>query len=268
MMVQVIRELVIYIAFVVVWLLLLTWRRNVQDANLMSSAARTAFIDERFGDFAEKTYTDVGTTDDLFAWINGPLYGALFTEEDYNGDPLPKKERNRVLNNGIPVGKLEFKQYRVRNDSCGLQSTQRNTRVNMTSMYYIPECYGFYSSSTRDTMNFGPAKGNDSRVDDNSGFTFHFKEPGQFSVSISGNYGSYPSVEAFIRELEFGDNEVFKTALSDLETQNWIDRATRAIVISILIYYPSYDSFVASQFLIEIPPSGLLYPKSKLRVSD
>jgi hypothetical protein len=253
-------------SFVIIWLILLFMRRNVLYANLMTSTAKIAFSETRMGEANSQTFSDISKSEEFYNWLRGPMQKALFTNVDYNNASLPEKEQFHVLNTAYPIGKLELKQYRVTNDSCKLSGDTLNTRPNMTHMYYIPECYGFYSSKNRDKSPYGPAAGNESAIDDGSGFTFHAKTKGEFSVFINGNFGNYPSIEAYIREIEFGDQQGYDDAIDFLEENGWVDRGTRAVIISVLLYMPNFDSYVACQFVVEIPPSGLMYPFEKYRV--
>jgi hypothetical protein len=55
-------------------------RRTVKEAFRLQEAISTAFTEENFGDYNEKTFLDIATPAELFDWMEGPLQQGLFPE--------------------------------------------------------------------------------------------------------------------------------------------------------------------------------------------
>eukprot|EP00298_Acanthocystis_sp_HF-20_P011539 c19443_g1_i1.p1 GENE.c19443_g1_i1~~c19443_g1_i1.p1 ORF type:complete len:974 (-),score=327.40 c19443_g1_i1:132-3053(-) len=91
-----------------------------------------------------------------------------------------------------------------------------------------------------------------------NGFMFRPRLKGQLPVSVQGELSSYP-IESFKATLgpdSFGFNET----LDLLQSNNWIDRYTRAVLVQFIIYNPNYHLYAVCQFLLEIDRSGIFNP--------
>lgn len=55
-------------------------RRTVKEAYRLQEAISTAFSEENFGDYNEKTFLDIATPAELFDWMQGPLQDGLFPD--------------------------------------------------------------------------------------------------------------------------------------------------------------------------------------------
>ena len=55
----------------------------------MQEAIATAFSEENFGDYNEKTFVDIATPEEMFDWMAGPLQEGLFPDALYNDQVEP-----------------------------------------------------------------------------------------------------------------------------------------------------------------------------------
>ena len=73
-------DLYYFLAFVVVFVWGMYSRRTVKEAFRLQEAIATAFTQENFGDYNEKTFLDIATPEELFDWMQGPLQEGLFPD--------------------------------------------------------------------------------------------------------------------------------------------------------------------------------------------
>ena len=78
-----------FVFYAALFVYVLYARRQVENGFFMQQSISTAFVDEAFGDYNEKTFEDVATAEEAFDWMAGPLSDGLFPDELYNGLEVP-----------------------------------------------------------------------------------------------------------------------------------------------------------------------------------
>ena len=135
-------------------------RRQVENGFFMQQSISTAFVDEAFGDYNEKTFEDVATAEEAFDWMAGPLSDGLFPDELYNGLAVPQDKRGYVMSYNKVVGKVRLRQLRVLRDGCKLSQSvfQSGTLKDGTARQrqLVDYCFPQYTLETMSDESFGP----------------------------------------------------------------------------------------------------------------
>ena len=76
--------------------------------------------------------------------------------------------------------------------------------------------------------------------------------------SVQGKLATYPS-GGFILDYNL-DPTNFTNAITELETNNWIDQGTRVVFVEMLIYNLNVNLFQCMQIIVEFSAGGLAYP--------
>ena len=142
------RELMYFVLFVTLFIYVLYARRTVIDAFYMQQAISTAFVDEAFGDYNEKTFDDIATAGEMFDWMDGPLKEGLFPEEMYNGQPVPDDRLGYVMGYNKVVGKVRLRQLRVKPGGCDLPESIKQSDYTEDGQYrqrqFVDYCFPAY----------------------------------------------------------------------------------------------------------------------------
>ena len=191
------REWRVFLLFIIVFAVVLRQRRSVQDAYYVQQAIATAFVEEEFGDFNEKTFNDIATPEELFDWMTGPLLEGLYPDEYYNGMPIPADRLGYVMEYNKLVGRIRLRQLRVKEgEGCSLapalfqEGTTRAGEVRRRQ--FVGHCYSDYTEKVRDESPFGldPTLGEPSNK--TTGFRFYTAEENNLlNTPITGQYGVY-----------------------------------------------------------------------------
>ena len=142
------RELMYFVLFVTLFIYVLYARRTVISAFYMQQAISTAFVDEAFGDYNEKTFDDIATAGEMFDWMDGPLKEGLFPEEMYNGQPVPDDRLGYVMGYNKVVGKVRLRQLRVKPGGCDLPESIKQSDYTEDGQYrqrqFVDYCFPAY----------------------------------------------------------------------------------------------------------------------------
>lgn len=260
-------ELYYFIGFVIVFIWSMYGRRTVKDAFRLQDAISTAFVDENFGDYNEKTYLDIATTEEMFDWMSGPLLDGLFPAELYNGQGIPDSRLGYVMVYNKIVGKIRLRQVRVEADTaCKLSPTvkQTDTMTNgvKRSRQYVDHCYGAYRAAFKSNISFGPPRYHTPWT----GFTFSDAAANDLEgVSIAGRVATYDG-SGFVRDLDSTNRSAYIEALGELKNNLWVDEKTRAVILSLNLYNGNYNYYCVSQYLIEFSQGGTIVPTANNRI--
>jgi len=263
-------ELYYFLAFVVCFVWSLYGRRTVKDAYLLQEAISTAFVEENFGDYNEKTYLDIATADEMFEWMEGPLQDGLFPDALYNNQEVPEGRRGYVMTYNKVVGQIRLRQLRIAPDSTCTLSTmimQDDTTTDGTQRHrqFVDHCFGYYEESARSNVSYGPAS---LQVPFTGGFAYSSAE----ANGLSGLFITGPATGAqydgsgFVRDLDPGNRTAYIEALRELKTNLWVDVQTRAVIISLNLYNGNYNYYCISQFLLEYTQGGTVVPNALNRI--
>uniref|UniRef100_A0A7S2IP49 Polycystin cation channel PKD1/PKD2 domain-containing protein n=1 Tax=Haptolina brevifila TaxID=156173 RepID=A0A7S2IP49_9EUKA len=261
-------ELYAFIAFVVFFVWSMYGRRTVRDAFRLQDAVATAFTEENFGDYNEKTYLDIANAEEMFDWMGGPLQDGLFPDTLYNDQPIPSSRQGYVMTYNRIVGKIRLRQLRVAPDlACTLSDAieQYDTTSDGSRRHrqFVDHCYGAYSMKTLSNASFGPAHLANTA---GTGFKFSTAEENDLAgLSISGKVATYDG-SGFVRDLDAVNRSAYIEALELLKDNLWVDELTRAVIVSLNLYNGNYNYYCISQFLLEFSQGGTLIPTANNRI--
>jgi len=263
-------ELYYFMAFVLVFIWSLYGRRTVKDAYQLQEAISTAFVEEDFGDYNEKTFLDIATADEMFEWMEGPLQDGLFPDVLYNDQPMPASRQGYVMTYNKVVGKVRLRQLRVAPDTaCTLSEEISQTDTTSDGIQrhrqFVDHCYGFYEAAYKSNVTFGPGCISDNVT---CGFVFtSAAENGLADVTIKGvNTGADYDGSGFVRDLDATDRDAYIEALNFLKSNLWVDVQTRAIIISLNLYNGNYNYYCIAQFMLEFTTGGTVIPTANNRI--
>jgi len=250
---KLIRELFLYLGFCAVYVAFIGSQRVTEDAFNLSHAMSETFVSGNFGEFNALTFNDVRLQSELEDFIRSVVVDALFEETYINGVGKPLNEKGFVLRYNKVIGGVQFKQHRVREQTCssGHRETQYNISNPVIKKRLVDECYRAFSSSTESRSAFGP-----SGVD---GFAYWANPAGE---STTGTYGTYPS-GGFIRNITYTPlkpSDDFTAEVNQLLSNGWLDENTRAVIIQFVLYNANFHSHVQVKFVIEQTPAGEYQP--------
>ena len=128
-------------------------------------------VDGRFGPMGNTTFNTITRPYQVWDWFNGPMAQTLFplsSLERYSvnkvgenatetvADPTgpfvrtSANKRSLISGSNIIFGGVRIRQVRVQKNCGCIKSTQQDCLLE------FPDCIGYYSSSCKDTVAFGP----------------------------------------------------------------------------------------------------------------
>lgn len=99
----------------------------------------TPHIHKRFGDIA--------TMEDIWQFLEGPLWDTMYNRIDYNNKPIPIEEAGMVLSTSSLMGGIRLRTVRVLPESCEVEQKFRSM---------IKLCYGTLTPETEERLPYGP----------------------------------------------------------------------------------------------------------------
>ena len=160
---QLYRELPIFILFTMLFIVSLTFRRQTVAGYYQVNAIRTILVEEAFGDFNEKTYSDIANFEEIWDWIEGVLVGGLYPEGKYNDEEFNRREVGSVMTYNRLVGAIRLRTVRsVPNVECPGTTASLNKRLVMNSsgdiydQLFVDECHGAASPGNEAKYPYGP----------------------------------------------------------------------------------------------------------------
>jgi len=251
------REMYYFIAFVVLFIYVLYSRRTVRDAYQLQQSISTVFTEENFGAYNEKVFLDIATPEEMFEWMYGPLLDGLYPLTLYNGLPVPDELKGYVMIYNKVIGKIRLRQLRVREgEGCALLATTGVTDSSRTDLY-VDSCYPSYSFDARSNASYGPAY----LQVPGTGFTYSSAEENKLSDDIMGEVATYDG-SGFVRDLDNRNRTAYLQALGELRSNLWVDRQTRAVIVSLNLYNGNYNYYCVSQYLLEYSAGGTIIPSA------
>eukprot|EP01059_Diplonema_ambulator_P036841 TRINITY_DN9424_c0_g1_i1.p1 TRINITY_DN9424_c0_g1~~TRINITY_DN9424_c0_g1_i1.p1 ORF type:complete len:2783 (+),score=752.37 TRINITY_DN9424_c0_g1_i1:1122-8351(+) len=180
----------------------------------------------------EKTIDDVGSVDDMYAFIKGPIVDNMFVQ---NGTAV-------LFGLLRLVGTVRLRQLRVKNNTC--------IRPAWVSEY-VPGCFGEWGEAEEtDIVYFG------------SPYIRQKPDPALYGWRSKMSRW-YPN-NGYVIDLNPSDREGAFSTIQDLETNSWVDLQTRAIFIEFTLYNPNVHTFVVGKVLFETPMFGGCHPSYRL----
>jgi len=261
-------ELYYFLAFVVVFVWSMYARRTVKEAYRLQEAISTAFTEENFGDYNEKTFLDIATPQEMFDWMQGPLQDGLFPDTLYNDQPIPDDRLGYVMTYNRIVGNIRMRQLRVAPDkACKLSPAVRQSGVTeagrVRRRQFVDYCFAAYGKAAASNESYGLNAALQEKFV--GGFAYSSAEENKLLTTTYGQVASYDG-SGFVRDLDPQSRPKYLEAVNELRDNLWVDAQTRAVLVSLNLYNGNYNYYCVSQFLIEFTPGGTVVPTATNKI--
>ncbi|CAK0877884.1 unnamed protein product [Prorocentrum cordatum] len=154
----------------------------------------------------------------------------------------------------VMLGSVRLRQLRVsKNTGC---------HVSKLAAHVFPNCYASYSDSYRSNVTYAPRFGPTYLKS-----AFAWKDASETNqISIRGSLNTY-GADGFVADLPFNRSDS-AVMIRDLWNSNWVDSATRAVVIELSVLNTNVNVIVNSRILFEFSPAGSVIGKSDGGIDD
>ncbi|XP_077979558.1 polycystin-2-like protein 2 [Glandiceps talaboti] len=245
-MYSIIREILFYIFFL--WLLLIIsyGNRDPNSYSYMEHLSTILMKDDPYND-----YMKVTSRHRFWNYTHEILVPTLFVHNWYNGDP-PEDDLEGFLmdRNSRVMGHVVMRQLRINPGQC---------TVNKVFGTIVDECNVAYSFSTEDQSNYGRSwktlGPNETATVSEYTYTSSTELNG---YPFLGRHGLYSGGGYVVRFL--GNETDIHNLLYRLEKENWIDDYTKAIFIELSTYNAQVNLFGVVVLLLEITQLGAALP--------
>ena len=225
-------------------------RRDVLMSNKLVSSFRAAFVQPEFGDHGTMSFYRINGADGFWAWLNGTFTDGLFESDlDASGSIMGY---NRL------VGSVRLRQLRVANASCTLPAS-----VHSETVPFVAACWAPYNEHRRDEEPFGPGAAVPGFSFASATELFPDRQP-----HVTGRSASY-GASGYVRDVGPTDGvltrDTWEAAIAELRQYGWVDKKTRAILVSMLAYNRNFELMISANFVFERSAGGQLYPLAYFR---
>ena len=250
----VLLSLLVYVAFMIVFMLALLHKRDPELALAFNMGVQDLLLAEEFGPEDAriyKTFFDVGSTQEFWQFMRGPLLGALDPDSSAvnpEDSRLPPREAGALYSVNYILGPIRILQIRVPGTPCSdLSESPFDAAVG-------PMCYRPFSSTVTQKP-YGESEE----------FQFEFLPPSKTSMRKSRAFiNNYPG-KGHVFDLAVNAS-VAEEQLNMLEEAKFIDLATRSVTVAIVIYNPHINHMVLAKMIFEFLPGGGVRPTPNFRV--
>ena len=254
-----------YLVFYMLYLLVV-WRVGVINSGDLSldgfsqnEGFGEAILREPFDDAEAPNlaYNDITKPEEWWGWARGSLFDALYSETtswSSGGEDFELGEGNFINGYGLIMTPIRMTQWR----SEAMQCTKLDERIAESAG--VDRCFKGYSdvwlfgyvdfdgdSAMKDRSSFGP----------NQEFEYSHKGVGSSSTYLrrfAGRFGVYGD-GGFV-EILSPNATVANATLDHLQRSNWVDGATRAILVEFGINHVNSGRLTDLAFLVEFPAQG------------
>jgi hypothetical protein len=266
------RDIVLYLTFLVFYSTY-TLRGLTDDnifffgENIKGQFAGVEFL-EHHSPTMGKTFEDIGTVDELYQWMQGPLLFSAFSEHTFDGNPGTTPP-GLILGHGKILGAVRISQVRAQKHEC-------NSHVpSVLAENFTWECYGddsgTFSLSVEDTDDFGMfsewsahSGGEMTKVQDYRPFTFdgHLGSDGsalntsvayQRTQYLSGfttrKWNSYPAPAYQINIKPSIGKHAARKIIENVVYSNYVDLQTKVVFVDLVVYNPMLDRVCAIKLI-------------------
>jgi hypothetical protein len=273
------RDIVLYLTFLLFYSTY-TLRGLTDDnifffgENIKGQFAGVEFL-EHHSPTMGKTFADIGTVDELYQWMQGPLLFSAFSEHTFDGNYGTMPPGN-ILGHGKILGAVRISQVRSTKHEC-------NAHVpSVLAENFTWECYGWddgsFSLGVEDVSDFGmfsewstDSHGDVTKVQDYRPFTFngHLGSTGaklntsvayQRTQYLSGfttrKWNSYPAPAFQININPSIGKHKSRKILENLVYSNYVDLQTKAVFVDLVVYNPMLDRVCAVKLIAEMTKAG------------
>ena len=285
------RELMYFVLFVTLFIYVLYARRTVISAYYMQQAISTAFVDEAFGDYNEKTFDDIATAGEMFDWMDDMKEGPF-----PDGTTGSRCRRQAGLRDGVQQGGGEGAPPPAARQARRVRPPREHQAVRLHRGRPVPPtpihrlllpAYPAEGAADKRMVSrdpFGPrAAGRRARpvrrgrpdyrsgIDPNvvpadveltgflDGRVFNKLEGTQVGGSVAATTARascvtstavrYPVAWSY-RSAQYSDHPSFLLAADQPAVEySWVDRQTRAVIVSLNLYNGNFDYYCQSTFM-------------------
>ncbi|CAF0775709.1 unnamed protein product [Adineta steineri] len=206
----------------------------------------------------EINFHQIATFEDIWQFMNETIGNVFYRSHIWKSNPSVTSQRSIrwILDHFLMIGVIRMRQVRVKAEKCNIPKSYSDE---------ITDCYPSYSSEKKDTDPFGPITLSDStNINLKQAWRYMKLDEAQMD-SYTGQYGKYDG-SGYVADLAQYDrtNKHFTDNLNELEKFHWLDKATRALFIDIIIYNPSVNLFSYIKLVFEMPLTGGIFPSYKI----
>ena len=280
-----------YFLFVALFFTCINMRRTVANEYQFLSTMSAVFIEENFGDANKKAYMDIATFEEFWEWARGPFTEGLLPAERYDGSEITAAEQRVMYYNKV-VGGLRLRQLRIRKGA-GCVSDYENIKEKHTpttgttagierTRIYIDYCYAKFivgdtdeSGGTEDRAAYSVAAPNETLIEMGEqerwgGLDEASELVGAFrwrdakanrleGTAQAGQFGAYDG-SGFVLDVTNLTTSYIVESFEFLEENTWLDRQTRGIFMSVMLFNANFNTYAVLQFFLELSQAGVMVP--------
>ena len=167
---------------------------------------------------------------------------------------------------------MRLRQNRIRGDSCAIglsvQEEFTPTRgptegiLQKRSFVDLDMCYYRYNPTLMSKESYGPGNATDDTSDINVN-AFRWRSPAENDLPEAyiyiGQFGRYDG-GGFVLDIVNLTTVSLVESLDFLKEEGWLDRGTRSISMSVLVYNANYNLYALCSFFLELSPAGVMAP--------
>lgn len=225
-------------------------RRDVLMSNKLVSSFRANFVQPEFGKHGTMNFSRINGADGFWTWLNSTFADGLF-DSDLDGS-------GSIMGYTRLVGSIRLRQLRVSNTSCTLPASVRNK-----SSPFVAACWAPYREHRRDEAPFGPGAAVPGFSFASAAELFPNRQP-----LVTGRSASYDA-SGYVRDVGPTDGiltrDTWEVAIAELRQFGWVDRSTRALLVSMLAYNRNFELMISANFIFERSAGGQLHPLANFR---
>ncbi|KAK3090920.1 hypothetical protein FSP39_015723 [Pinctada imbricata] len=244
-MVQAIKEIIITVIFL--WIIFsISYSNRDHRSYLIHRAVENQILTPAK---PLQQYNQILTHDDYVKWLSETVFPAVFPEEEYNGERLHWRWRQYFSDlTNFRVGPPRLRQLRV---------TKTMEDIPIVGMSKVYPNYNMLKEEDRDFCFSWLAPPCDK---EREAYSFSYrawkftKASDIWGIPIAGLYNTYGG-GGYIAELDVNWDFSNRT-LKELTDYLWLDSATRAVFLEILLYNPNSNIFIYCTFITEFPETG------------
>ena len=247
---QVVLEVGVHVLFCLLLGAVSFSRRDVLRSNKLVSSFRGTFVQPEFGEHGTMSFSRINGVDGFWTWLNGTFTDGLFDSDlDASGS---------IMGDNRLVGSIRLRQLRVDNASCTLPASAYNE-----TLPFVAACWAPYREHRRDEAPFGPGAAVPGFSFASAAELFPDRQP-----LVTGRSASYDA-SGYVRDVGPTDGILtrgtWETAIGELRQFGWVNRNTRALLVSMLAYNRNFDLMISANFIFERSAGGQLYPLAYFR---
>ncbi|KAJ6245832.1 polycystin family member [Anaeramoeba flamelloides] len=233
-----VKDLLVYVCFLILLIAFITMQRSVEENWEMYSGLDETFVLKQYPpDFSHvfKNLYDVGSVEELFQWARGPFVKGIVG----NGE-----ETEFIMESNIQIGALVIRQHRVDSQFCTVPKRYRNiTGTKKCNPSYME---AFKSRESYGAKPWTYTSGSDTKIPNFWGKLTTYYGGGGFCVVID-------------------KKSDIKTEIEYLEDNNYIDKSTRVVFFHLFVFNPNSWTFSELIPFFEFGPGGMIFPRVKFR---